>query len=533
MNIQIKSRTLLVLILAFSGVLYLIVDLRASVTTDEAHHIEYGERVLHFRPDHNIEVFADSQMPISALNALPGVIAGQFEKHGLSSVAGILNRLKVARIPTIFAALLLELLVYLWASSLYGEAAGLAACLLAALSPNLMAHGSLATTDMYHALGVVGSLYFVRRFLLEPTWKRAFVAGLVLAFAQLTKSFALVLYAVAGAALIFSMFRNDPLQRVSPKRALGFVGIALLCFIAVLNLAYSFDNSFLPLNAYHFETAMFTRLQQTPVLSRVSVPVPYPFLQGLDMMKKSEETGRTFGDVYLLGQLGNPRDPAFHGFKSYYVVTMFFKEPIALQILFVWGLAWVFRNRKLKDIAAGEGMLLLAAAFLFCWMSFFSRAQIGIRHILPVVAIETVIAGAAFYDFSAKSRAAKVILSVLVLWMGISVASYFPQMIPYMNEWVHDRRTAYKLLADSNLDWGQDDAIAKEFVRKNPDVALDPEKPIAGRVLVRANRLTGVYGWDSAAYLQRYQPVAQVGYAHFLFVVPKEDVPGLQGHQEP
>jgi len=67
--------------------------------------------------------------------------------------------------------------------------------------------------------------------------------------------------------------------------------------------------------------------------------------------------------------------------------------------------------------------------------------------------------------------------------------------------------------------------VVSDFLRQNPDVVLDPPKPVAGRVLVRANRLTGVYRWDSAGYLLKgHQPVAQVGYAHFLFVVPEKDV---------
>jgi hypothetical protein len=232
----------------------------------------------------------------------------------------------------------------------------------------------------------------------------------------------------------------------------------------------------------------------------------------------------------LLGELRDPSSPAFRGFKSYYAVALFYKEPIALQLLFLWGLVWIWRNRSLGDFLLGEGLLLTAAAILVVWLSFFSKAQIGIRHILPALAIETVIAGAAFSNFSSKPWPHKAILSILVLWLAGSVASYYPQMIPYMNEWVRDRRFSYKILSDSNLDWEQDEAVVDEFLRKNPDVVLDPKAPVAGRILVRANRLTGVYRWDSAAYLaKRYQPVAQVGYAHLLFVIPAQDIVSSPG----
>jgi hypothetical protein len=294
-------------------------------------------------------------------------------------------------------------------------------------------------------------------------------------------------------------------------------------------VAFCFDRTFQPVGYYVLQgrqdhLASFSRAQGLPRLSPVPVPFPYPFLQGLALMRTVEQT-RLPGNIYLLGELRDPTKPAIRGFKSYYAVAYFYKEPIALQILFFLGLVWVCRNRKLEDFVRGEGLLLMAAAILVAWLSFFSKAQIGIRHVLPALAVEPVIAGAAFSNFSLKSRSHKVLLSLLVLWIAASVASYYPQMIPYMNEWVPDRRLSYKILSDSNLDWGQDDAVVREFLRKNPDVILDPKEPVAGRVLVRANRLTGVYRWDSATYLaKQYQPVAQVGYAHFLFVVPTKGI---------
>ena len=162
-NMQITRRSFisLVLLLGASALLDTIVAVRASTTVDEPHHIEYGARILHFEPDRLAGGICDSQMPVSALNAAPQVIASYLESHHLfHPIAAALNHFKVIRIPTILATLALDLLVYFWAYDLYGEAAALASCLLCVLSPNLIAHGTLATTDMYHALGVVGSLFF-------------------------------------------------------------------------------------------------------------------------------------------------------------------------------------------------------------------------------------------------------------------------------------------------------------------------------------------------------------------------------------
>lgn len=514
-RISRRSLISLVLLLCFSAVLNTVVAVHAGRTTDETTHVGYGYRILHFNPNRLVPYFCDSQMPISALNAAPLDIASHLEaRHLLRPLSGDAN-LWLVRIATILATLTLGLLVFLWAYDLYGEGPALASCLLCTLSPNVMAHGTLATTDMYHAVGVVGSLYFFRRWLLQPTWRHAVVAGLALALAQIAKSFAMIVYLVAFLAIVVVVLRQRPRQ-LTPKRILFFTGIAGLWLVVVLNVAFCFNRTFAPLSSYSV-----SRLDRIPLLGHVPVPFPYPFLQGLLLMKHSEATGTTIGNIYLLGELRDSKDPTVRGFKSYYAVAYFYKEPIALQILFLWGLVWICRNRKLDDVVTGSVLLLLPAAILFVWLSLFSRAQIGIRHILPVLAIETVIAGAAFSNFASRSWPQRTLLCILVLWVAGSVASYYPQMIPYMNEWVTDRRLSYRILADSNLDWGQDATIVDDFLQNNPDVIFNPKAPVAGRILVPANNLTGVYPWGSApSFGQRYQPVATVGYAHFLFDVP-------------
>ncbi len=524
-----RSVIWLIAFLCLSALLDAIVGFAASPTFDEIHHLSYGYKIIRHDPDHTTRGFYDSQMPVSALNAIPLTIATYLERRSaLPSVSAVLNRFKIARCATILGTLLLTVFIFLWTYDLYGEAAACASCVLCMVSPNLIAHGTLITTDMYHAVGVVGSLYFVRRFLLSPTLARAVVGGLALALAQMTKSFALILYPVIFLVVAGAWIHSGKRKLPSPKLVLEFAVISVLSFLLIANCAYSFDRTFLPLNKYRFQTPQMSSLQDLPIIGRVPVPTPYPFLQGLDLTKYSEETGRSYENIYLLGQLRDPTSSEFRPFKSYFLVACFYKVPIALQILFIWGLVWIGKNRKLDDFYYGEGLLLIVAAVLFAWLSFFDAAQIGIRHILPVLAIQIIIAAAAFSNFPVRPLIVKITLVALVLWMGGSVASYYPQMIPYMNEWVHDRRFAYRVLSDSNLDWGQDQDIVNRYLEKNPDVTLDPSHPVKGRVLVGANRLVGVFRGDTCcSYLMKqYEPVAQVGYAHFLFVIPSNDKAG-------
>jgi 4-amino-4-deoxy-L-arabinose transferase-like glycosyltransferase len=499
-----------------------------SPTADEAQHIEYGYKILHFHPDRVGPGPAgsfDSQMPISALNAIPRALASRLSVARLASRrTNFLRTVCTARWATLAAAACLNLFIFLWTRDLFDMSAAVAASLLFILSPNLIAHGTLATTDMYFALGVIASLYFFRRYLLRPTLGNACLSASVLALAQITKPFAIFLYPIVGAFFVFSFLRRGRQDSASRNRPAIFAGLAILFFVAVIGTAYSYDRFFTPLRAYRFESTTFTHLQQVPVLRQLPMPLPYPFLQGLDMMVHDEQNGSTFGGIYLLGELRDPGSPGSRPFKSYYATLFLFKEPIPLQILFVWGLVWVWKTRRRRPSHSGEVMLLLAAAFLTIWFSFFSKAQIGIRHILPVLSIEVIFAAAPFSAFASQSPRTKTALGALVLWLALSVASYYPHMIPYMNELVWDRKMAYRIAADSNLDWGQNSSAVVRFLKANPDVVLNPQEPTSGRILVGVNSLTGVNRWHPIRWVtaQGLRPTAHVKYGHLLFMAPPQ-----------
>jgi 4-amino-4-deoxy-L-arabinose transferase-like glycosyltransferase len=512
------------LVIGCGALLDLFVAKSMSTTYDEPQSVAYGEQILHCRPDRSDPLF-NSKAPVTALNAVPRALADHLDKPGVSpSTLRILRSIRFARLASVMATLLLNFFVYRWARVLYGTAAATAASVMVVFSPNLIAHGTLANNDGYFALGVVMSLYYFRRYLVGPTPWNACISGFILGLAQLTKPFALYLYAVVLVFLLLVSKRGkNKLPSVGRKDVIAFVSIAFVSFLVVINAGFSFDRTFTPLTSYHFDSASFAHLQKVPVLRDLPLPLPYPFLQGLDMLKYHDDSGLTYGKIYLLGKMRDPYDPHFHSFKSYYAVAMFFKEPIPLQILCLLGLVWIWRNRSYREFLTAEGVLLVGAILLFVWFSLFRKSELGIRNILPVVAIDIVIAAAAFSNFAARPRSMKISLSLLVLWMSVSMMSYYPNLIPYMNEWVFDRKQSYKILVDSNLDFGQEGDVVRVFLKRNPDVILDPEKPISGRVLVSVNRLVGEWhGYEPMFWLLRYQPVSRVGYGHLLFLVPSQ-----------
>src|SRR5262249_17727584 len=195
---------------------------------------------------------------------------------------------------------------------------------------------------------------------------------------------------------------------------------------------------------------------------------------------------------------------------------------LGMQLLLAFSAVWLLRNRKFRLFLTGEFPLLATAAVLVFMLSFFSRTQIGIRHILPVLVMSVILSGAAFKEFGQASGRKRVFLAACLLFTMISTATYFPHLIPYFNEIVSDRKMAYSYLADSNLDWDQDQWIVDEFLRKNPDVKLNPDTPVSGRILVSANFMAGVRPLYADYWLRQrgLKPVAHVGYGHVLFFVP-------------
>src|SRR5438067_10072920 len=166
---------------------------RMSSTYDEPHHLAYGRKILRLDPERRGEEF-DSKSPLSALNVMPERAGRFLETHGwLLPVARALQTFRVTRIPTVMASMRLAFLVFRWSRELYGEWSGRISVLLYVLSPTVLAHGTLATTDMYLALTSVAAFYFFYRFLKCRSWSFALIAAAAVGCAQPAKASAICL----------------------------------------------------------------------------------------------------------------------------------------------------------------------------------------------------------------------------------------------------------------------------------------------------------------------------------------------------
>ena len=292
-----------------------------------------------------------------------------------------------------------------------------------------------------------------------------------------------------------------------------------------LNLGFEFRGTFTPLSGYRFDTALFQRLQRLPALASIPLPIPVPFLKGLDMTKDNERTGLCCANFFLLGQIRNSKDPSTKPFPAYYLVAYLVKEPIALEILFMAGLgllsalARVFRQGVIPSLSRDFDLSGLFPV---------QPRPDRIRHILPCLALVLPIGASCFARWDEMRLRWRAALGLLVGYAAVSVLWYAPHLIPYTNELVWDKKTAFRVLADSNLDWNQAEWVVRDYVRLHPEVAYAPLQPTTGRVVASMNILSGILWPEQYRWLrERCRPVGHIAYAQVLCEVPPD--PALAG----
>jgi len=123
------------------------------------------------------------------------------------------------------------------------------------------------------------------------------------------------------------------------------------------------------------------------------------------------------------------------------------------------------------------------------------------------------------------------LLSLLAVYLVLSVLSYYPHYLSYFNELVWDRKKAYKILADSNIDWDQNKEYLARYLKKHPEVIVNPPGPTTGKILVRVNDLVGVStGPEQYRWLrEHYEPTAHVAYSYLIFDLSQAPSPASRG----
>ncbi|MGE5641542.1 MAG: ArnT family glycosyltransferase [Byssovorax cruenta] len=492
-------------------------------TVDEPRHYKYGMNIL----NGDSERFDDSKMPVSAWNALPAKVA-EFLPAGLLKT--LLSKYLVARLMTTLFVMAAGFVVFIWARKLYGLIAALFSLGLFLLDPNIIAHSQLVTTDAYAMGMILIACYWLWKFAESRRWQDGLLLSGMLGLSQLTKYTALALYPLFAIALFahdWSMLRDR--FHSAGWRGIGretitylkYALVALIVSIIIINVGFLFNGTFRSFSSYGLRSDIFQSLQQ-----KVSfiVPTPYPYLEGLDWVVQRERTGKGYGLIYLFGKLQDK------GFSGYYLITSLYKEPIATQLFVIAALiTYFFSSQKRRTFWRNEIFLLLPVLFFAIYFNFFYNAQIGIRFYLVVFPLLFVLTGSLFSAWNEFRLWQKSLSIVLMIYLLVSVLSYYPYYITYFNELVWDRSQAYKILADSNLDWGQSKSDVERYFAEHPHAHQPSTHPESGQFVVAVNRLVGIstdpqrFAW----LRENFEPVGTVAYSYLIYDISQDDVTRL------
>jgi hypothetical protein len=116
---------------------------------------------------------------------------------------------------------------------------------------------------------------------------------------------------------------------------------------------------------------------------------------------------------------------------------------------------------------AKHKLLLLAPAALVLAAGMASSINIGIRHMLPLWPFVIVAGVCGAWPLVQRTRLLQLVAAALLLFHIVSTLVAAPHFIAYANElWGGTDRT-HRLLKDSNVEWGQNTHLVREYVEAN------------------------------------------------------------------
>jgi len=212
--------------------------------------------------------------------------------------------------------------------------------------------------------------------------------------------------------------------------------------------------------------------------------------------------------------------------------------------------------------APADDLLLLIPPVAYFLSSMASSLNIGYRHLLPVLPFVAVHIGrlasspCSLVSASPRFRVRCLLPLALVIWLALGTLLIYPHFLAFFNVVGGGPQNGWRILADSNVDWGQDleglEAwIAREgvdhvrlswFGSAHPEAyaiphdllpglphgfstweqpPFDRDQPEPGIYVISVTNLLGVHfpDRDLYAWFRARPPDAKIGYSLFVYEV--------------
>jgi hypothetical protein len=384
----------------------------------------------------------------------------------------------------------LGLLVFLAGREMFGELAGLIALVLYVFEPVLLANGALVTTDVPLACMFFATVYGFYRYSKRPEWARLLLCGLLAGLTLATKhSGALVLPVLFLLAVVDVWMAPRRERRYYAARLAGALVVIGLVSYACLWAVYGFRFAARP-----------GQLQIMPLFADYVAGIPSHFQQRVILFFAQHHL---FPQAYLYGWVDILRIPGVrpvfvlgrhfaHGQWFFFPAVFLIKSTLALLLLVVVS-PFVATRGKMREFL----FLAIPAAFFFA-VAIASKLNLGDRHLMPVYPFCVVIAGATAATLARRSMALRLAVAALLLFDVVSSVRAFPDFLVYSNEIAGGPSRTYRLLSDSDTDWGQGLKWVKSYLDAHPtgDCWIAYTQPLVdpGYYGIRCKRLMPAMG---------------------------------------
>lgn len=424
--------------------------------------------------------------------------------------------------------LLLGMTLWFATRRIFSEGAANVALALFAFTPSLMAHFSVATTDGIGTLFIFLVAVQLVRWRHRRTLIQTLLMGLTLGGLLLSKFYAppLVLLALVLMLVVAPEDERWFARRWNWKPAIA----AALLALVVVWAGYFFHVSRLQVGDGHVLATFPNRpVRDWPSNTKVHLNAIIPageFVEGLREVARNNHHGRP---AWFLGKLYPDG-----GILAYYPTAIVLKWPVVLLACFVLSLVLGVRkaSRAPRD-------LLLMSLFPLVFFAFAlnSKFNIGERHILPVYPFALLIAGG-LWQHARKTKLTALLLVFALALNALDVLRYAPDYLSYFNIFVKPQ-SSWRLLTDSNLDWGEGLIALRKYQQQHGDSAvqfayfgsIDPALygintiPVGesdqpkGRVIVSATSLTGqmLDNREAFRWLWQHQPVDVINHSLWVY----------------
>jgi len=286
------------------------------------------------------------------------------------------------RFSNIILTLLLGLSVFFISRRFWGNVGGLLSLTLFVFDPNVIGHGHLVTTDIGASIGYLLTIYCLYRYLNKRSWSNLLWLGLSLGVALAAKFTMLMLLPIGG-LLILLKLTFDSQKFVVFLKVIGGAIAALFIAWLVIWSTYGYETkpapvvddyttTILTLNNYPADWLPQSTKDSSNHLLSTARPllIPREFFKGSFQVVSHVNGGHS---SFLLGETSDK------GWWYYFPVVFLFKTPIATLFLLAL-LAYLYFRRR----GSGAVWFFGTAAVAYLLIAMMSKADLGIRHVLPI-----------------------------------------------------------------------------------------------------------------------------------------------------